>query len=207
MRSVAVTAGYIHGAAREEFFQEMDAANIDLKGFSDDFYHKLCSGSLQPVLDTLLYLKEKTTVWFELTTLLIPGQNDSAEELDAMTKWIVDNLGPEVPIHFTAFHPDYKMIDIPSTPQETLTHARDIAKRNGIYHAYTGNVHDKAGESTYCHHCGELLIGRDWYELSEWNLTESGRCKKCRTRCAGVFEGEAGSWGSRRLPVQMANFR
>ena len=207
IRSVAVTAGYIHGQAREEFFREMDAANVDLKGFSDDFYHKLCTGALQPVLDTLVYLKEKTTVWFELTTLLIPGKNDSEEELDAMTRWIVDQLGPEVPIHFTAFHPDYKMMDLPPTPQSTLTRAREIALNNGIYHAYTGNVHDKKGESTYCHNCGEILIGRDWYDLSEWNLTDQGDCTRCGTRCAGVFDGPAGSWGSRRQRVQMANFR
>jgi len=207
VRSVAVTAGYIHGAAREDFFQEMDGANIDLKGFSEDFYHQLCSGSLQPVLDTLIYLQEQTSVWFELTTLLIPGKNDSDEELDAMTKWVVDHLGPEVPIHFTAFHPDYKMVDLPPTPQGTLTRAREIAKKNGIYHAYTGNVHDKVGESTYCHQCGNILIGRDWYELSEWNLTDRGYCGECGARCAGVFDGPAGNWGSRRLPVQMANFR
>ncbi len=207
IRSVAVTAGYIHGEAREDFFQEMDGANIDLKGFSDDFYHKLCSGSLQPVLDTLVYLKHHTSVWFELTTLLIPGQNDSDEELNAMTQWIVDSLGPDVPIHFTAFHPDYRMLDISPTPQATLTRAREIALKNGIHYAYTGNVHDKAGESTYCHHCGEILIGRDWYELSEWNLTDRGECTSCGTECAGLFEGPAGEWGARRLPVQMSRFR
>ncbi len=207
IRSVAVTAGYIQGQAREDFFAEMDGANIDLKGFSEDFYHRLCGGHLEPVLDTLRYLERKTDVWFELTTLLIPGQNDSAAELDAMSRWIVDELGPEVPLHFSAFHPDYKMVELPPTPLATLQRAREIALHNGLYHVYTGNVHDKQGGSTYCHHCGELLIGRDWYQLSEWNLSERGECNQCGTACAGVFDGAAGAWGARRKPLNMAHYR
>ncbi|MDZ7754160.1 MAG: AmmeMemoRadiSam system radical SAM enzyme [Gammaproteobacteria bacterium] len=207
IKSVAVTAGYVAEEVRREFFQHMDAANVDLKAFTDRFYHRVCGGRLEPVLDTLRYLRHDTDVWMELTTLLIPGENDSPEELDQMTRWVVEELGPDVPMHFTAFHPDWKMMDIPPTPLSTLEQAREIALANGVRYAYTGNVHDKAGESTYCHGCGQRLIGRDWYELSEWNLTADGRCKRCGTPCAGVFEAEPGQWGSRRQPVRLADFR
>jgi pyruvate formate lyase activating enzyme len=204
IRSVAVTAGYVTPKPRQEFYQHMDAANVDLKGFTEDFYFKICGGHLQPVLDTLVYLKHETRVWFEVTTLLIPGQNDSSPELDAMTKWGVKNLGPDVPWHFSAFHPDWKMRDIPPTPPETLTRARKIAMDNGLRYVYTGNVHDEDGGSTYCHACGAKLIGRDWYVITEWNLTNEGACKKCGTACAGVFQGPAGNWGAKRLPVRLA---
>ncbi len=204
IKSVAVTAGYVCDEPRREFYQYMDAANVDLKGFDEEFYVKLTGGHLQPVLDTLTYLKHETDVWFEITTLLIPGHNDSDEELDAMTQWVVKELGPDVPMHFTAFHPDYKMMDVPPTPPQTLTRARDIAMRNGVRYAYTGNVHDKGGESTYCHHCGQLLIGRDWYQLSEWNLDAEGKCRNCGTPCAGVFEEKPGDWGPKRVAVKMA---
>jgi len=203
IKTVAVTAGYVCEEPRAEFYQYMDAANIDLKAFTDEFYVHLTGSHLQPVLDTLMYLKHETNVWFELTTLLIPGKNDSSEELDEMTKWVYNNLGPDVPMHFSAFHPDYKMMDIASTPPETLSRAREIALNNGIRYAYTGNVHDKKGESTYCHQCGEILIGRDWYELSEWNLNKQGQCKNCGTSCSGVFEEAPAHWGSKRLPVRM----
>jgi pyruvate formate lyase activating enzyme len=206
IKSVAVTAGYVCEEPRKEFYQWMDAANVDLKGFTEDFYHKLTGGHLQPVLDTLLYLTHETEVWVELTTLLIPGWNDSDEEIDAMTRWVVKELGPEVPMHFTAFHPDYKMLDVPPTSQASLTHARDIAMRNGVRYAYTGNVHDKAGESTYCHSCGQRLIGRDWYQLSDWNLDANGNCNQCGTHCAGVFEAKHGDWGAKRQPVRLADY-
>jgi pyruvate formate lyase activating enzyme len=207
IKSVAVTAGYVCEEPRREFYQWMDAANVDLKGFSEEFYHKLTGGHLQPVLDTLIYLKHETEVWVELTTLLIPGWNDSDEEIEAMTRWVVKELGPEVPMHFTAFHPDYKMLDVPPTPQASLTRAREIALKNGVHYAYTGNVHDKAGESTYCHSCGQRLIGRDWYLLSEWNLDAHGNCSKCGTRCAGVFEARPGDWGAKRQPVRLADYK
>jgi len=184
----------------------MDAANIDLKGFSDAFYRRFSTARLQPVLETLEYLAHETDVWFELTTLLIPGENDSDAELEAMTQWVVEHLGPDVPMHFTAFHPDYKMLDFPRTPPGTLTRARSIALKNGVRYAYTGNVHDGDGGSTYCHHCGEKLIGRDWYVLSDWNLTEAGHCSRCGTRCAGVFEARPGTWGSCRMPVRMRDY-
>ncbi|HEY9164365.1 MAG TPA: AmmeMemoRadiSam system radical SAM enzyme [Magnetovibrio sp.] len=203
VKTVAVTAGYISPEPRREFFAHMDAANVDLKGFTEEFYQSLCTGRLADVLDTLVYLKHETKVWFELTTLLIPGQNDSPAELDAMTKWVVKELGPDVPMHFTAFHPDWKMRDIPATPHDTLLQARRIALNNGVRYAYVGNVHDLAAESTYCHGCGERLIGRDWYVLSEWNLTHDGHCAKCGAACAGVFDGPCGTWGAKRLPVRM----
>ncbi|AKH19553.1 AmmeMemoRadiSam system radical SAM enzyme [Sedimenticola thiotaurini] len=203
IRTVAVTAGYISPEPRVEFFRHVDAANVDLKSFNERFYHKLTGAHLQPVLDTLVYLKEQTRVWFELTTLLIPGENDSDEELDRMTRWVVANLGPDVPMHFSAFHPDWKMRDYPPTPPATLSRARQIALSNGVHHAYTGNVHDSAGGSTYCSSCGKLLIQRDWYELGEWHLTPDGRCAYCGETCAGVFEATPGDWGARRMPVRL----
>ncbi len=204
IKSVAVSAGYQCAEPRAEFYRYMDAANIDLKAFTEDFYHRLCGGHLQAVLDTLMYIKHETSVWLEITTLLIPGENDSEAELESLTQWVVANLGPDVPLHFSAFHPDWKMLNTAATPSSTLIAARRIALRNGVHHAYVGNIHDKAADSTYCHHCGQLLIGRDWYELSEWNLTPEGACEGCGTRCAGVFEAEPGHWGARRQPVSMA---
>ena len=203
LKSVAVTAGYVCEEPRAEFYRYMQAANVDLKGFSERFYKQICAGSLQPVLDTLIHIKHQTTVWLEITTLLIPGENDSEQELQEMTQWVVEHLGPDVPIHFTAFHPDWKMIDKPPTPTATLSMARRIAMKNGLRYAYTGNVHDEQGGSTYCYRCGEQLIGRDWYELTKWNLTEAGRCRVCGTACAGVFADAPGRWGARRLPIRL----
>ena len=174
VKNVAVTAGEILPEARAEFFAAMDAANVDLKAFTEDFYRRLCAAELQPVLDTLEYLATETDVWVELTTLLIPGENDSDAELDEMTRWVVDRLGPDVPMHFTAFHPDFKLRGLAPTPPATLHRAREIALANGVHHAYTGNVVDPAGGSTYCNGCGELVIGRDWYRLGTWRLDDSG---------------------------------
>ncbi len=207
IKSVAVTAGYICQEPRTEFFQYMDAANVDLKAFTERFYKKITGSQLQPVLETLKYIKHETQVWLETTTLLIPGENDSEQELNQMTEWVVENLGPNVPMHFTAFHPDWKMLDKPSTPIETLIQARKIAIANGVRYAYVGNVHDKANESTYCHQCGELLIGRDWYVLSDWNLTEQGNCTQCGARCAGEFQKQSGNWGAKRRSVNMAAYQ
>ncbi|HSH77629.1 MAG TPA: AmmeMemoRadiSam system radical SAM enzyme [Herpetosiphonaceae bacterium] len=206
IRTVAVTAGYICDEPRVEFYRHMDAANVDLKGFSEAFYHRICGGHLQPVLDTLVYLKHHTDVWFEITNLLIPGENDGDAELHAMTAWLVEHLGPDVPLHFTAFHPDWKMLDRPHTPPSTLSRARRIAIANGLRYVYTGNVHDEQGGSTYCHGCGATLIGRDWYTLTNWNLTHDGRCLSCGAACAGVFDGPPGRWGARRLPVNLSRF-
>jgi pyruvate formate lyase activating enzyme len=204
IKSVAVTAGYISAGPREEFFRHMDAANVDLKAFTEKFYHQLCSGHLQPVLDTLVYLKRETKVWFEITTLLIPGENDSEGELHEMSRWVMENLGPDVPWHLSAFHPDWKMTEKPRTPPSTLTRAREIARSYGMRYVYTGNVHDEEGDTTYCHACGKRVIGRDWYVLTAWNLTDEGRCRSCGTPCAGVFDGPPGTWGARCLPVRLS---
>jgi len=204
INTVAVTAGYICPEPRVEFFAHMDAANIDLKAFTERFYRKICGGALAPVLETLEYLRHETRVWFELTTLVIPGENDSPGEIDEMTQWVVEHLGPEVPMHFTAFHPDWKMRDTGPTPGATLTRCREIAMRNGVRYAYTGNVHDQSGGSTWCHACGVRLIGRDWYELTHWHLDEAGRCLSCGTLCAGHFRDRPGDWGRRRLPLRLS---
>jgi pyruvate formate lyase activating enzyme len=192
-------------AAREEFYNSMDAANIDLKAFTEDFYRKLCTAELGAVLDTLKYIKHETDVWLEITTLLIPGENDSEAEIEALTQWVVENLGPDVPLHFTAFHPDYRMRDKGATSPQTVIRAWQIARKNGVHHAYTGNITHKQTGSTYCHGCGQLLIGRDWHELSDWHLTQSGHCSNCGTVCAGVFEEKPGHWGRRRQPVRLGN--
>lgn len=204
IKAVAVSAGYISDKPREAFYRYMDAANIDLKGFSEPFYKRLCGGKLQSVLETLKYIHQETNVWLEVTTLLIPGENDSENELQAMTQWFFDNLGPDVPLHFTAFHPDWKMRDKSRTPAATLNRARQIALQNGLHYIYTGNVHDAVGSSTYCVGCGELLIERDWYELGHWGLDEQGSCLNCGYHLPGVIDGPPGSWGARRLPVQIA---
>ncbi|MCA9970429.1 MAG: AmmeMemoRadiSam system radical SAM enzyme, partial [Anaerolineales bacterium] len=207
VKSVAVTAGYMCDAPRRELYAHLDAVNVDLKAFSEDFYWTITKGHLAPVLETLEYIRHHTETWLEITTLLIPGENDSDRELDALTRWVAERLGPDVPLHFSAFHPDYKMLDKPRTPAATLQRARHIARANGVRYAYTGNVHDDAGGSTYCHACGEKLIGRDWYVLKEWNLDEDGRCRFCHTPCAGHFDAQPGNWGARRQPVRLANFR
>jgi len=206
IRAVAVTAGYICDAPRAEMFAHLDAANVDLKSFSEETYHHVSGAHLQPVLDTLEYLHHETDVWFEITNLLIPGLNDSAAEVDAMTRWVVEHLGRDVPMHFTAFHPDYKMLDVSPTPPDTLARAREIALTNGVRHAYTGNVHDRAGGATYCSGCGEVAIERDWYELGAYDLDADGACLRCGTQMPGVFDGPPGTWGPRRRPVRLADF-
>ena len=206
IRTVAVTAGYMCAEPRQEFYRYMDAANVDLKGFTDRFYRKICGGDLETVKETLVYLCRETKVWTEITTLLIPGENDADDELDELTRWVFSALGPGVPLHFTAFHPDYKMTDKPPTPPETLTRARAIGLRNGLRYVYTGNVHDEQGGSTFCHACGALLVGRDWYEITAWHLTPDGRCKACGVPCAGVFDGPPGTWGSRRKMIDPARY-
>jgi pyruvate formate lyase activating enzyme len=204
LKAVAVTAGYICAEPRVELYEHMDAANVDLKGFTERFYRDTCAGHLEPVLETLEYLKHETDVWFELTNLLIPGLNDSDEEIDGMTSWVLDRLGPDVPMHFTAFHPDYKMLDRPPTPPATLTRARSIALANGVRHAYTGNVRDSEGGSTYCAGCGTRVIERDWYQLGAYLVTADGRCEGCGTPVPGVFAGRPGRWGPRRVPVRLS---
>jgi len=202
IKTVAVTNGYISEPARADFFAAMDGANVDLKAFTEDFYHKLTSGHLQPVLDTLAYLREETEVWFEVTTLVIPGQNDDDDELARQCDWFVRTLGPEVPLHLSAFHPDFKMQDLPRTPPATLQRAREHALRHGIKHVYTGNVHDRESQSTYCAGCGALLIERNWYELGAYRPVD-GACPDCGKKLAGRFGAGKGGWGSRRQPVSI----
>jgi pyruvate formate lyase activating enzyme len=201
IQTVAVTAGYLHDQARRDFFAKIDAANVDLKAFTDDFYFKLTGSHLQPVLDTLVYLKRETSVWFEITTLLIPGHNDSDEEITAMCQWIMQQLGPDVPLHFSAFHPDYKMPDVPATPTATLVRARDIALTQGLHHVYTGNVHHQEGDTTFCPVCHAPLIVRDWYQIKQYRLTPDGHCPDCGAAMAGRFAEKAGNFGPRRIPI------
>ncbi len=205
IKTVAVTAGYIHAQPRHDFFGKMDAVNVDLKAFTEEFYVKQTGSHLQPVLDTLKYLKHETDVWFELTTLLIPGLNDSSEEISAMCAWIVRELGVDVPIHFSAFHPDYKMNDIPGTPTETLSQARKIALDAGLQYAYTGNVHNQEGDTTYCPSCNSTLIVRDWYQIKQYRLTQDGRCADCNTLIAGHFETFTGQFGRKRIPITIGS--
>ena len=203
LKTVAVTAGYIHVQPRREFFAKMDAANVDLKAFTEEFYIKQTGSHLQPVLDTLRYLKHETDVWIELTTLLIPGLNDSSQEISAMSDWIIKELGPDVPLHFSAFHPDYKLIDIPPTSVETLIRARQIALDAGLRYVYTGNVHHVEGDTTYCPSCGSELIVRDWYEIKRYHLTADGHCSDCNAAIAGRYEQYTGQFGRQRIPVRI----
>ncbi|MCF1426380.1 MAG: AmmeMemoRadiSam system radical SAM enzyme [Shewanella sp.] len=202
--SVAVSAGYINPAPREQFFAHMDAANIDLKAFSDDFYHRRCGARLAPVLETLEYLTQETSVWLEITTLLIPGENDSDAELDAMTDWIADKLGPDVPLHFSAFHPDFKMMDKSRTPAATLLRAREIAQSKCLNYVYVGNVHHDTASSTFCPHCRQRVIARDWYQLGEYKVDDSGHCQHCGGTIAGRFAPFKQAFGRNRIPIKIA---
>ena len=203
VKAVAVTAGYMHDAARREFYAKMDAANVDLKAFTDDFYWRICGGRLQPVLDTLEYLVKETQVWTEITTLLIPGKNDSDAELEAECRWIRDHLGVDVPLHFTAFHPDWKMTDLPRTPAETLRRAREIGRLAGLRYVYTGNVHDEDGGTTFCPECENAVIVRDWYEIRTYRVTDEGACGFCGARLAGRYRKFGKPFGARRIPVRL----
>ena len=204
VRAIAVSAGYMSPGPRAAFYEHMDAANIDLKAFTEDFYHRTCATRLADVLDTLRYLRHETGVWLEITTMLIPGHNDSDDELDAETSWIVSELGIDVPLHFSAFHPDYKMRDVLPTPLDTLTRARRIALGNGLRYVYTGNVSDTAGGTTACPRCGTEVVVRDWYEICRYDLDDQGSCRTCGLKIPGVYDGPAGHWGRRRLPVSLA---
>ena len=201
IQTVAVTAGYMHDQARRDFYAKMDAANVDLKAFTDDFYFKLTGSHLQPVLDTLIYLRHETKVWFEITTLLIPGHNDSDEEITALSRWVMKELGPDGPLHFSAFHPDHKMPDVPATPASTLVRARHIAIQQGLHYVYTGNVHNQDGDTTFCPTCNTPLIVRDWYQIKTYQLDESQHCPSCGTAIAGRFAAVAGNFGRKRIPV------
>jgi pyruvate formate lyase activating enzyme len=204
VRAIAVTAGYMCREPRADFYRHIDAANVDLKAFTQDFYHRVCASRLDDVLDTLVYLRHETAVWLEITTLLIPGRNDSDAEIAAESRWIRERLGDDVPLHFSAFHPDYKMLDVPATPASTLRRARRIAMDEGLRFVYTGNVHDADGDTTRCPGCGDAVIVRDWYAMRRYRLTDDGRCRRCDARLPGVYDGPAGHWGRRRLPIALA---
>ncbi len=204
--NVAVTAGYICAGPREELFARMDAANIDLKAFSEDFYRRVCGGHLQPVLETIAHVAQASDCWLELTTLLIPGYNDSDAEIARLAAWVRDHVGPDVPLHFTAFHPDWRLRHVPPTPPATLRRARAIARREGLRFVYVGNVDDEEGASTFCPGCGARVIGRRGYRLTAWALDANGRCRRCGTRLPGRFEPQPGDWGPRRALIQPAAF-
>lgn len=203
IQAVAVTAGYIGIEARRDFYAKIDAANVDLKGFTDEFYVKICGAHLQPVLDTLVYLRHETDVWTEITTLLIPGKNDSDAEIEAECQWIARELGPDVPLHFTAFHPDYKMTDVVGTPAKTLSRARHIARAEGLRYVYTGNVHDIDGGTTFCPGCAHGAVVRDWYEILSYAISPDGRCLRCGTPVPGRFAPMESHWGGKRVPVRI----
>ena len=206
VQTVAVTAGYMNSEPRTSFYQHIDAANVDLKGFSEEFYHKLCFGKLAPVLETLEYLHRETDVWLEVTSLLIPGENDDEKQLHRAADWFVEHLGPDVPWHFTAFHPDFKMLDTPPTPHPTLAKARAIAVSKGLRYVYMGNVRDAAGGTSRCPQCRWAVITREGYEIRSWNL-EAGCCRFCGCALPGVFEDQPGTWGGRRLGVSLSQFQ
>jgi pyruvate formate lyase activating enzyme len=207
VRTVAVTAGYISPEPRAEFFAAMDAANVDLKAFTEDFYRRQTKSRLEDVKETLKYLIHETKVWTEITTLLIPGENDSPAEIAALSAWIARELSPDVPLHFSAFHPDHRMLDKQRTPHATLARARSIAIAEGLRHVYVGNVHDLGRQSTYCAGCGMRVIERDWHLISDYRLDHQGRCGSCGAAMAGVFDGPPGDWGRKRQPVSMKRFQ
>jgi len=205
VQTVAVTAGYIHDQPRRDFYAKIDAANVDLKAFTEDFYFQLTGSHLQPVLDTLLYLKHETQVWLEITTLLIPDHNDSNKELGALSAWVLQELGPDVPLHFSAFHPDHKMLDVPATPSATLVRARHIALNTGLHYVYTGNVHHIEGDTTFCPGCQAPLIVRDWYQINRYRLTPDGRCPDCGASLAGHFDAACDNFGRQRIPITIGH--
>jgi pyruvate formate lyase activating enzyme len=202
VETVAVTAGYITPEASPAFFSRMDAVNVDLKAFTEDFYRRLCAGHIEPVKETLAYIAHETDCWLEVTTLLIPGENDSPGELEALTSWFAETLGPDVPLHFSAFHPDFRMGEKPRTPATTLVRARDIARAAGLNHVYMGNVHSDDGDATFCPGCGARVIERDWYELLAYRL-DGDACQGCGHKIAGVFDDQPGSFGRKRVPLRI----
>ena len=204
VKTVAVTAGYIHPGPAKAFFAVMDATNVDLKSFSEDFYRELCAGHLNPVLDLLTYIHHETSCWLEVTTLLIPGKNDSTAEIRALAGWIVRELGTDVPLHFTAFHPDWKLTNTEPTPPSTLTLARQIAMDSGLHYVYTGNIRDTEGGTTFCPACQAALIERDWYTIRRYDLLPDGSCPHCGRRIAGHFGRFGKPFGPHRVPVRLA---
>jgi pyruvate formate lyase activating enzyme len=205
VHTVAVTAGYMHPAPAREFYAVMDAANIDLKAFSDDFYFKLCGARLQPVLDLIAMVHHDTDCWVELTTLLIPGHNDSDAEITQLAQWCRRELGPDVPLHFTAYHPDYRL-DAPATPLSTLRRARRIAREAGLNYVYTGNLPDADGGMTVCPGCGQVVLRRAGYRILDNALDANGNCPACHQLIAGHFDQDVAPFGPRRIPLQLKTF-
>ena len=203
INNVAVTAGYINPAARREFFAHMDAANVDLKSFDDSFYYRLCSAHLQPVLETLAYIKHETSCWLEITNLVIPGHNDSHAEMSALASWVYRELGADVPLHFSAFHPDWKMNSVQRTPAETLVMARQVAQDEGIRHVYAGNVLTPDGGCTFCPQCKTRLIDRAAYDITYYHLTANGHCPHCQWKIAGRFGRFEKAFGNQRIPIKI----
>jgi pyruvate formate lyase activating enzyme len=203
LKTIAVTAGYICPEPRKSFFAVMDAANVDLKGFTEHFYQHQTLSHLEPVLDTLRWIGNESSVWLEITNLVIPGANDDPGEIRKMCEWIRDNLGTDVPVHFTAFHPDYHMMATPPTPPQTVVNAREIAIETGLNYVYVGNVDDPERQSTYCPSCGKLLIARRWHDVETYEL-DRNHCRFCGHTVAGHFADKPGHWGTRRVPVDPA---
>ena len=206
VKTVAVTAGYITPAARPAFYEHMDAANVDLKGFTEHFYRHLTLSHLEPVKETLRWLVHESAVWTEITNLIIPRENDSADELRAMCDWILADLGPNVPVHFTAFHPDFRLMDRERTPPETLLAAYDIAIRAGLNYVYVGNIQAPPQQTTYCPSCRRPLIQREGYNLRLYAL-DGNRCRHCGTTIPGHYDPAPGNWGSRRQPVRISQYQ
>jgi len=187
LKTVMVTNGYITREAVFDVYQHIDAANVDLKAFTETFYAKLTLTHLQPVLDTLKTLRHETNVWFEITTLLIPTLNDGSEEIKQLSGWILENLGDDVPLHFTAFHPAFKLHDRPSTPPETIHRARRIAMELGLKYVYEGNIVSEAG-NTSCPGCRRTIVRRSWHRVSDVRINEDGTCQSCGYKIAGYFK-------------------
>ncbi len=204
VKTVAVTSGYITAEAREAFYENIDAANVDLKGFNDDFYRRLTGGRLEPVLDTLRWLARRNGTWLEITNLLIPGENDAPAEIERMCRWIAADLGLDVPLHFSAFHPAFELADHPPTPPATLAMAYDIARRCGLRYVYTGNINNRRRQSTYCPGCGQAAVERDGYALGGYHIRQ-GHCSRCGAAIAGCFDDAPGDWGGRRLPIRIGD--
>ncbi|WP_245703006.1 AmmeMemoRadiSam system radical SAM enzyme [Raineyella antarctica] len=215
VRTVAVTSGFMMPAVRRELFGVMDAANIDLKGFDEEFYQSFIGGSLRPVLDTLIYVRHRTSTWLEITNLLVPGHNDAPDRLRAMCTWIHDELGPDVPLHFSAYRPDPRMPEtglaasglagVPPTPPEALLRAVDIAREVGLRYVYSGGAGTPATGTTYCHGCGAALIEREGHTVQRYRITSQGRCPECRAVLPGAFDDRPGDFGARRIPIRLGN--
>jgi len=201
LKTIAVTAGYITDQARPEFCRVFDAFNVDLKAYSNAFYKNICGATLGPILETLQYIHTHTDAWLEITTLVIPGHNDSDTEIENLSEWIAKNLSPDIPLHLSAFHPDHKMRDTPKTSPVALKRARDIALRSGLRFVYTANIHDIEGDTTFCPNCHKAVIVRDWHTIKTYDLDDTGHCVHCRNLLPGHYQTQVGQWERSYKPV------